>query len=359
MGSLNPHLDAAQLERFRNGTLTPDEVLFVAGHLGECVECRTVIDVEGDTRRLWERLNSSAAADHLREDELVAYVRGTMPEAEADAARAHVAECEICAEDVADLEQVRDSMKVTSFPARRWLPYAIAAALAIVLFASLFVGTRTTIVQQPPVVEQSPTPAPTPAPATAVEPNPVVTKWRAIADVALQRGAIERPAIVASLQSGNETMRGPEASSEARVIAPVGLVVDEVRPEFRWKGISGSSAVVSVLADADVVTRSSSLSVESWRPGKDLRRGVTYTWQVALTTEQGRTIVPAPPEPPARFVVLGEKPHRELQEALAWIDDPLTRGVVCAHFGLQQCAVDELEKAGHDALATSVREWTN
>ena len=295
--------------------------------------------------RVWGELHALDESDHLRGDELVEYVDCSMAASRRPAAQAHLAECDICASDVADLQELRFTLKRRP---TRWLPYAIAAAVAAIAF-SVFFFTRSQ--PAPAVVHHH-----VPAPVHAAD-DPVAAKWRAVADAAVQQGSIEKPAIIASLNPAREVLRGAESKEQANVIAPVGVVVDETRPEFRWNARDDAMAIVSVFVNADLVARSGQIRARMWRPPDDLARGATYTWQVALTDGK-RTIVPAPADPPARFAIMSEADHTELQDTLQHVHDPLVRGVVCAHFGLQQCAVEELEKSGKaNALADSVRSW--
>jgi len=296
--------------------------------------------------RVWGELHALDESDHLRGDELVEYVDGSLAASRRKMAQAHLAECDICASDVADLQQLRFTLKRRS--ATRWIPYAVAAAVAAIAF-SIFLFNRSQ--PAPAVVHHH-----VPVPVHASE-DPVAAKWRVLADAAVQHGSLDKPAIIASLNPAREVLRGAESKEQSSVVAPVGVVVDETRPEFRWKAGDDATAIVSVFVNADLVARSGQIRDRMWRPPDDLARGATYTWQVALTDGK-RTIVPAPVDPPARFAIMSEADHTELQDTLQHVHDPLVRGVVCAHFGLQQCAVEELEKSGKaTALVESVRSW--
>jgi hypothetical protein len=298
--------------------------------------------------RIWNELHELEESDHLRGEELVEYVDGSLPRARMEAARVHVAECDICSGDVADLQQLRFTMHRRR--PRMWLPYSIAAAVAAIAFSIVLFNRP----QPAPKLVQQRKPAP---PVHAVE-DPVLAKWRSLAESAIQTGSVEKPQIIASLNPGREVLRGVESDAHANVITPAGVVVDQTRPEFRWSSAGKATAVVSVFVNSDLVIRSGELRDRMWRPPDDLARGMTYTWQVALTDAKERTIVPAPTEPPARFVVMSEADHDELQATLQHVQDPLIRGVVYAHFGLQQDAIEELEKSGRAAtLLESVRLW--
>jgi hypothetical protein len=233
---------------------------------------------------------------------------------------------------------------------RAWIPYSIAAAVAAIAFSIVLFNRP----EPAPKLVQQRKAAP---PVHAVE-DPVLAKWRSLAESAIQTGSVEKPQIIASLNPEREVLRGVESDEHGNVITPAGVVVDQTRPEFRWSGAGKATAVVSVFVNSDLVIRSGELRDRMWRPPDDLARGMTYTWQVALTDAKERTIVPAPTEPPARFVVMSEADHDELQATLQHVQDPLIRGVVYAHFGLQQDAIEELEKSGRAAtLLESVRLW--
>ncbi len=148
-------------------------------------------------------------------------------------------------------------------------------------------------------------------------------------------------------------MGGPAPATRLRVLSPQGVNVRTARPEFHWQPLTGARAhVVSVFTeDLAPVLRSPELpaTAASWRAGTDLPRGRSYVWQVAALVGDERQVAPAPPEPEARFHVLGAGEARALEQELAAAGDSrLARGVLLARAGVLDeaaLALDELQAA--------------
>src|SRR6185436_4957684 len=70
---------------------------------------------------------------HLSTAELFGRVDGTLDAATRSAVEAHLEECDLCREDVADLEPLRAG----SAPRRTWIQLAAAAVLAAGVFAAI------------------------------------------------------------------------------------------------------------------------------------------------------------------------------------------------------------------------------
>jgi hypothetical protein len=114
------------------------------------------------------------------------------------------------------------------------------------------------------------------------------------------------------------------------------------RPTFRWTPLAGAQGYVVSVSGEDLtpVTESPRLTKTDWTPARPLARDTTYLWQVAAVTRHGRRAVPAPPEPEARFRVLGAGASRALERALAAVHGSrLASGFLLARAGV----VDEAE----------------
>lgn len=293
---------------------------------------------------LERQLAAHAEPDHPEEEALFAYVDGTLARPEWEIVASHVEECDLCRDDADDLRALRIA-RPTGAPARvRWALAAMAASLVAVLGGVLWLG-------RPPAMPERVAMGHLPQQTTALllppaglpphPPRPNHGRWNALVERALTNG-IARPAILDVVQFPNETLRG-ETLMPGHVIGPKGTAIDDARPTFRWAVPTPFRAVVYVFRDGHEVARSPELTVPQWRCDRDLPRGATYRWQVALQSGEDETILPAPPQPPADFHVIDENAYSEISEARRQFPgDHLLLGVLYARHGVLAKAEDEL-----------------
>lgn len=289
---------------------------------------------------------------HPGDEELFAFVDGTLSPPELEIVESHLEDCRLCREDVEELRRLKPRARV------RWV-FAAAAAIVLAALSVLLIPNRTAA---PPegvrraVLKRQAAPA---APAAH-------GRWSALVDGALANG-MQRPAILDEVQFEGESLRGTAPSSAGHVITPAGTVIDDARPVFRWVSSSDAPVVVYVFRGSAEVARSPRLTGLQWQAERDLPRGATYRWQVAVQEGGEERIIPAPPQPPAGFHIAGEKEHAELSEATRLFpDDPLLLGILYAKSGLLGTAEKEIERYASlhpdskdaERLLRTIRSWT-
>jgi hypothetical protein len=129
------------LPRYLIGRLDEDEVARFLKHLQSCEECQAEKAFLEDVRAQFERKGNGFLEDHPRVDQLVAYLRRDLPEAEAAGIRDHLNLCATCATEVRWISGEAVAATAASEPAsprggRSWI-WVAAAAAAIVLAALL------------------------------------------------------------------------------------------------------------------------------------------------------------------------------------------------------------------------------
>ena len=325
-----------------------------------------------DTERLRAVLRAEARAGWPAEEPdyetVAAYVDGALEGVEREVFEARLQADPQLRAELEDLQALRARLarpaaaRVLPFRARVLLPLSgLAAAAALVL--ALLATWRPGPVTPSPFQAQLSTPLPLAAERVrladagravvlradgSLEGLPGLSddSARAVA-AALGDGRLELPARLSALQGRPGVLMGaPAPATRLRVLSPQGVNVREARPEFHWQPLPGARAhVVSVFSeDLTPVLRSPELpaSAASWRATADLPRGRSYVWQVAALVGEERQVAPAPPEPEARFAVLGAAEARGLEEQLvATGDSRLARGVLLARAGV----LDEAERA--------------
>src|SRR6185436_15339091 len=273
-------------------------------HLGECAQCASAAgdDLLSEATRVRESLAAEALEppQHLAEEELFGWVDGVLDPASRRMVEAHLEECDLCRDDVADLQRLRRRPK----PRRSWLWAAAAAAILIVAFLLL----RPHREQRTPPIVRSPAPTPRTQPQS---PQPYAKpEWSALVAGAAASGHLQHRHDLAWLRGREEILRG-EAERPGGRFDPSGVVVDDPRPELSWPRVEGAGYVASIFDGDELVARSAALKRERWTPPRPLRRGRIYTWQIDASSPRGAQLLPAPPAPPARFLLLGQREHDE------------------------------------------------
>lgn len=312
------HPPAEVLERFRRGALEPRELLEVDRHLAECETCALPA---ADAARGWDEALGGA---HLTYDAMARYVDGEG----AEDVEPHLAMCAMCRDEVDDLRAIAAPPR----PARRWLPLAIAAALAGIALL-LFLLMRPAPSPHVPVVTTTPAPPTrqTPPTTTIAEERPAYDPaLRPIAD-ALIAGVVPSADLLRALRPAAGRERGGLADAGAfDVVAPVGVVLDDDRPRFRWSGEARAFTVEIVDDRLQLVDTSGAVSANEWRPSRPLPRGRTLTWQVRREDAGSSQIAPRPPDPPARFRIIASAAHEEIRDARS----PLEAALLYAREGM-------------------------
>lgn len=285
------HLTNTQLDAFRAGTLSAPDLLAVDEHLESCESCRD---------RLAAGLGEPPGVEHLSFEEL---------QSPGEQARLHLAACAMCRREAEELAEFRVQIDGRR---RTWVvPLATAAGVAVLaISASLWMRSRTTTELAP--------------------------------------ASIEPPAILAQLRSGRPTMlRGTPAPESFRLLAPLGTVVLSDRPSFRWTALPGAVSYQVAIYDMSYgeVARSPELSITEWQPTVPLHRGAIYSWQVEAKRDGVNLHAPVPPAPEARFAVLSEDATRRIDEARRAHASHLQLGLLYAHEGVVDLAVEELKQA--------------
>jgi hypothetical protein len=285
------------------------------------------------------------SATHVSIEELLRFHDGDLAPDEITTIGAHLSACDECTAMAAEMFEAEALRTFAQVPERRtsvaWLPWAAGAlaAAAMLVIVSLPRPHR-----EPPVTP----------PHAIAQPAP----WSGVVHAALAQRAIAPPPLYAAAHVPPDELRGsapPPAA--AKLLAPVGTVIDATRPQFRWSNPRGAAGTVTVSDGLTVVARSPQLHASEWTCDRDLGRGRVYTWQVRAGTE---------PLPPATFAIASADASAALAEARRVAPgDHLALGVLAARAGLREEATAELQQAADArpgdasirALLQSVNAW--
>lgn len=166
---------------------------------------------------------------------------------------------------------------------------------------------------------------------------------------ALANQKIDTPKMLKELIKVSGVAMGGSSDELFKLISPIGKIIADERPTFRWQPLDGALSYRVTITDPNsnykmVIPPSPELSNTEWKADPPLKRGRIYTWQVTARTKGGDVNAPSRDEPEARFGVLEEEKAIELARAKR--DYPrkhLALGVLYAQAGLLDDAVREFE----------------
>jgi len=319
---MNGHLDPKVLARFASGAVTGRELLAIDDHLAECEACRTAAASPESISALRAKVSDVLRGAHATYADLEAAVDGKLTAEQRIDLDHHLSLCAACASELEDLRGFRREMLPRRMPAALWRAAAAAIIMALVGAVVAFWPAHPAGVPQENATKN---PAPvrvegvdrTARELTATAPPdlPIQPQLRAVFDH-LQSGEIPAAALLAALNPpAGQQRKGDVAADPVELLGPVGIVIAEPRPLFRWKAAGGGPFRVEVYdEDFVLVSASGEVDGEEWRAGHALPRGKILSWQLVGGAPE-RQVHPASPAPAARFYVIPEPAQSEIDAA--------------------------------------------
>jgi hypothetical protein len=151
----------------------------------------------------------------------------------------------------------------------------------------------------------------------------IPTDWpaadRALVVQALRSGKLPSTPQPADLSLKEGKLLGPSAADPFAPLAPLGVIVESDRPEFRWQPLDRASSYRVEVYDSNfhLVLRSPSLTETAWMPPQSLTRGDLYRWQIVADRDNNTITVPSPPAPAAAFRILDSATEARVAQARA------------------------------------------
>ncbi len=330
----SPHVTDADIDQFRRHALSGGNLIRFADHLDACDSCRLRALRTSDGNRTRLPLNAALGLPdpHVDEDDVHAYVDGTLDAAHRAEIDEHVARCKACAEEIRDLERFARGDRASQ---RRPWWYAGLAAAAVLAFAVLLVGRfRGAPPPELVVLNDGPATLTVDARGNVSLTDGLSPDEKARVRQALAGGRLDLPAAVLTLGGlDNQRLRGPAAEAGFRVQSPIATAVLSDTPRLRWTPLADHAVYVVRLRDetAGTTVTSPPLLEREWAPAAPLTRGDVYVWQVEGSAGREERTAPQPPAPAARFIVLDAQTAARLTRAPA---SHLVRGILYATAGV-------------------------
>lgn len=148
---------------------------------------------------------------------------------------------------------------------------------------------------------------------------------------------VKRPDILAEINGVKSDLRGTGDKPSLGLLSPVGVVIAEDRPVFKWEPLAGATAYRVQVSDSPSREPISSdllpETVTQWTPVEALRRGKVYSWIVIATVDGKEVVSPSVSTPEVKFKVLEEERARELS-LLKRVNSRLALGVFYSREGM-------------------------
>jgi hypothetical protein len=162
---------------------------------------------------------------------------------------------------------------------------------------------------------------------------------------ALTTQKIETPKMLKELEGVSVLAMGGSSNESFKLIRPVGKIVVDNQPTFRWQPLGDASSYQVTITDPKAnykeVAVSPALSNPEWRVARPLVRGRVYAWQVTARTDGREIKAPSRDAPEARFGVLEQEKATELAQAKR---DYAGRRLVLGLYYAQAGLLDEAER---------------
>lgn len=338
------HASADQVDSFRSGRLPVPDQQRLREHTKSCLMCREalfpMVESAGVYDSLIDVLETTAGVhvNHLQFDEL--WIAACSKQQLNAHVRAHLESCAQCRHDLSLIERQR-SVSSHGSKARQFLqPYilTLAATSTLIILAVLWTrehsGWEARRKDNQLVARQN-----------IDNIGYVPAEYRAAVAAALTNGKLALPDSLRELEGLHGVLMGePGREKSQNFLFPAGVVVEEERPVFRWKGEQGAKYQVSIYdAVYHQIAQSNWIYSAKWQVPNALRRGELYLWQLRIRLNGHDVMIPAAPEPEARFRVLSTANERDLERARAVAaGSHITLAMLYSKLGMVREARDEL-----------------
>lgn len=376
------HLTENEIDRYRRKVMAAKELFAANEHVSVCDNCYQRYTEGEDFETGYNFIRSEMreaeqeVADHLRYEEMVAYVNGELNEADGDISRTHLEECAQCDSDVADLRLFKSTIGGADPPklagrglfgwqgfleSRPFQVFLAAAASVLVVLGVVWFATATLrsrvddleaelaqIRSNDVLSEQlakglEPRESQVGTSSVAVSPSSrtvvlndgaakvtfdgesalaglegIPHEYAELVKSALRTGRLSIPvALFKGAGGGAIRSVGSRAEEPFHLIGPAKITVASNRPTFRWTPMKGAERYVVFVRinGSDEQIESGPVVSTQWTPDKPLASGRVYSWVVEALKDGNRYYVPSDESPSVLFKVLETRKVRELEQA--------------------------------------------
>ena len=317
------HLTPEQLEQYRRGAATPDQLLAFDDHLSQCEQCRLALEKLVTPFALTQWAAGLARYENKPEEVIPQKV---------------------------DPRPIPVKVPFRSpWPRLLWIPALATALTAVGIFLWKRPGPETAknVPAPPPVVAQLRDGSGTlqlDSNGALHSPFAMDAAGQMALTQALKSRSLPLAAIPSELAAAPGTLLGPSKPDEFSPLAPLSITVYSDRPEFRWQGLPGALTYELQIFDSEFheVDSSGKIRTTEWTPVKPLARGALYQWQIIAYRANDSVRTPTPPSADARFRVLNAESFQKIEAARAMREHFLA-AVLFAKAGMKDEARKEMD----------------
>ena len=304
--------------------------------------------------------------EQVARDELVEkYLSGQLEPTLQRDLQVHILECPECLALLETCEDIRDDLAPRAAAIRQksekrswslgplllsWRSAALAGLACVVVVAAVL-GVRTGWISGHGMHNADGTVVTSEGgkPATFLEISALSPAEQSAVRRTISDHNISYPPELSDLRGKPGTLLGESPGNEAfRVLEPLGEVVIEPRPLFRWQPIGGAVSYSVVIIDTKTKKMQSSPvgNLTQWQPAHPLQHGEVYEWQVTAVMSDGKSVIaPAFPNPKAKFRVIDQTRADELERFRQTHPEAhLVLGIVYAEAGILKDAEQEFSE---------------
>lgn len=352
------HLEKLEIKNLRENKLTRDELARIDMHLSECADCRDLsIADHGTAAAATGFIRMIRSTDHLTYGQLEAYVDKKLSATDNADILKHLDACDECSGEAAELAEFAIPPrpviegKKAGFGWFWGLFRAVPAFAAVLILAGaaglIWLAVSRQDGQDVELAENTIPPVETGIQATVPRDEIAPPETPTIKTLAIELkdggetiginadgdltgldtfGAKDRLAAAETLKNGTvkvpdlgdlrgtsgKLMGNDTDAGTFKLYGPIGKVVNSTKPTLSWEKVPG---VVSYSAEVfdpnfEIVASSGEIKANSWTP--NLKRGVTYAWQVTAVADGKSLKAPQRPAPEAKFRVLDANAANEI-----------------------------------------------
>lgn len=338
---LPQHVTDAEIDQFCGRELPPAGLIEFSDHLATCQECQSRVLNRSQFAAEQTAMDRALSdlVDHLPESDIHAYVNRRLSPQRRQEIERHLEECPDCAAEIRDLEAFASQFRgISRFRSPKYIGLAAAALIAVL--GLTFLLRRYDSEQVVALRDANGTVGVNAAGRISGVGNLTSAQIETVRQ-ALLTGRLPLSPTLPELAGTQGALLGSSEAAPFRLLAPVGTAVLADRPTLRWTAVAASNGYTVTVQNqmTGETTSSPLLQSAQWTPARPLARGHTYGWQVAATIDGRDIVVPRPPNPPAKFLVLDSATASEFEHLPA---SSTVRGLLYASVGLMDDAEREL-----------------
>jgi hypothetical protein len=391
------HLTDLELERYRRRDMLPERLLAANSHLSSCQQCTARYGAENKVVSAFAVLQdlqsiNEVESEHLSFERLTDYVDGGLDEKNRTEVKLHIqecAECELRLQELAVLQPLVTTPALPSTEKRSALlerffaffrPGLIFQLVSLLLITALLLWAITLkrrvngleqavsdlektnevlAKNQKPASEPADVEVPGDVPDLPESSANLIALNDANGQITLdEKGTLTGfsellPAYETSIKEAltksrlqvprmpsgagtKDVLMGTAEEEHFALVTPVGKIIQNARPVFRWQALKGATGYQVFLKDATgKIIESGELTIPEWTSPVPLKRGMLYSWQVVARKDGREIIAPPATGTTAQVKILGQAEADEIaQGKKSHPDSHLLLGILYAKAGL-------------------------